>query len=279
MSKILKARFIIPKNKIKNANAPLGHIIAAQRSAWIREYSVDVWGEAIREQFNIEAIEPSVEDVGALEYPEEVREIQEKIQSLTDDMNEADSKLKELQSNDSEYKSWKKERTSLKRKAAENFEKLEEIEQKIFEYEEKISSLKALKVRRKASLASFKKSREKDSKKLIRKTESNNKKKYIEAKIKANAFQHIFEKCFVVATVHNITNRDFDSPNFYPSLKPILDAGTDTGVLWEDDNNRIIRSTTFLPGTNLDRNNYILDIEIFESIEEFYEKLKEANDQ
>lgn len=277
MSKILKARFTIPKNKIKNANAPLGHIIAAQRSAWIRDYSLDVWAQAIEDQFKVTAIEPTEDLINADEYPEEVRDIQGKIKSLTEDMEEADNELKALLASDCDYKIWKKERTALKRKATENSDALELIEEKIFNYEEKIKALKALKARRKSSLASFKRSREKDSKKLIRKTESNNKKKYIEAKIKLNTFQHIFEKCFVVVTVHNITNRDFDSPNFYPTLKPILDAGTDTGVLWEDDNNRIIRSTTFLPGTNLDRNNYILDIEIFENMEDFYEKLRDAN--
>lgn len=67
--------------------------------------------------------------------------------------------------------------------------------------------------------------------------------------------------CDVVITVHPPTKRRIDAPNFYPTIKALIDGMTDAG-LWSDDNNHIIKSMTFVLGDITDNKKYKFDISI-----------------
>lgn len=67
--------------------------------------------------------------------------------------------------------------------------------------------------------------------------------------------------CDVVITVHPPTKRRIDAPNFYPTIKALIDGMTDAG-LWSDDNNHIIKSMTFVLGDVTDNKKYKFDISI-----------------
>lgn len=267
MGKKLSLRFTIPKGKIKNANMAMNYIVSASKSSWIRDYAKDIWDTEIKNQFNITAKEPTIEK---LPIDQETQKAIDHIETLKKEVEEANLLFKQHNENNEEYKKQKKlfrlKNTDEKtRKIAENY---------IFNYEEKLTNLKTLKNRRNVTLRNFKKIQDKEIKKKIRKNTEENKRNYIKEKIKINKFQHIFKTCYVVITVNNITNRDFDSPNYYPTVKPIIDAGTDTGILWEDDNNNIIKSMIFLAGKNVDRNNYIIDIDIYEDFKNMMEEIE-----
>lgn len=267
MGKILIVNFIIPKNRIKNANTPMNYIVSANKSAWIREYAEEIWTEAIKNQFNITAIEPVKKEI---KLDLETQENLNRLNELEAEVNEVNDLLKTHISNDLEYKEAKK---SIRLKNTSEIIKSKNKE-KIDEYEETLTKLKTLKQRRTLTLRNFKKMQSTEIKKAIRKAEAKNKKEYVKEKIKINEFQHLFKQCHITVTINNITNRDFDAPNFAPTSKNLIDAGTDTGILWEDDNNNIIKSMTFLAGNNVDRNNYHIDINVYEDINDMTKALE-----
>ncbi|MGT2958855.1 endodeoxyribonuclease RusA [Streptococcus bovimastitidis] len=70
--------------------------------------------------------------------------------------------------------------------------------------------------------------------------------------------------CSVSVTVFSPTNRRFDPPNTYPTLKAILDGFTDAGI-WEDDNFEVIKSLSFeYGGLSGVKDKYKFEIEIEE---------------
>ena len=73
----------------------------------------------------------------------------------------------------------------------------------------------------------------------------------------------LFATCSVRVTVHNISRRTFDAPNFAPTVKAILDGGTDCGILWKDDNNSIITGGVLFTGGDMKfKDRYVFDIEV-----------------
>lgn len=50
--------------------------------------------------------------------------------------------------------------------------------------------------------------------------------------------------CYVVVDVQPPTNRRMDAPNWYPTVKAIIDGFVDNGILL-DDNNNVITETRF----------------------------------
>lgn len=53
--------------------------------------------------------------------------------------------------------------------------------------------------------------------------------------------------CTVLITVYAPTKRRMDSPNWYPTVKALLDGMTDANV-WTDDDNRVIKLVSFRYG-------------------------------
>ena len=70
--------------------------------------------------------------------------------------------------------------------------------------------------------------------------------------------------CYVRIIVHPPSNRRMDPPNWYPTVKPIIDGMTDANI-WTDDNSHVIKGMYFEQGSHsgLDRQ-YVLDFEIVE---------------
>ena len=72
--------------------------------------------------------------------------------------------------------------------------------------------------------------------------------------------------CIVTIDVHPPTRRRMDAPNWYPTIKALIDGFVDAGLL-SDDNNSIIQETRFKSTQLSGTKNYVLNIE-FKSLEE-----------
>lgn len=72
--------------------------------------------------------------------------------------------------------------------------------------------------------------------------------------------------CYIGVVICAPTSRRMDSPNWYPTVKALIDGLTDAGV-FDDDNNKIITSMTFLPGPKTDNKKYRIEIIIREGVD------------
>lgn len=73
--------------------------------------------------------------------------------------------------------------------------------------------------------------------------------------------------CHIGVIVCPPTNRRMDSPNWYPTVKALIDGLTDAGV-FEDDNNKVITSVTFVPGPKTSNKKYRIEIVIREGADD-----------
>lgn len=72
--------------------------------------------------------------------------------------------------------------------------------------------------------------------------------------------------CTVEVIIFSPTKRRLDPPNFYPTIKAIIDGFTD-GNLWPDDNYEIIKAMTFrYGGLSGIKSKYRIEIEIEELV-------------
>lgn len=70
--------------------------------------------------------------------------------------------------------------------------------------------------------------------------------------------------CGLVVTIYAPTKRRMDPPNFYPTIKALVDGMTDAG-LWADDNHEIIKYMTFeFGGLSQIKDKYKIEIEVEE---------------
>ena len=70
--------------------------------------------------------------------------------------------------------------------------------------------------------------------------------------------------CGLVVTIYAPTKRRMDPPNFYPTVKALVDGMTDAG-LWTDDNHEIIKYMTFeFGGLSGLKDKYRIEIEVKE---------------
>lgn len=76
--------------------------------------------------------------------------------------------------------------------------------------------------------------------------------------------------CYIGVIICAPTARRMDSPNWYPTVKALIDGLTDAGV-FEDDNNKIITSMTFLPGPKTDNKKYRIEIIIREGVDKSWQ--------
>ena len=73
--------------------------------------------------------------------------------------------------------------------------------------------------------------------------------------------------CGLVVTIYAPTKRRMDPPNFYPTVKALVDGMTDAG-LWTDDNHEIIKYMTFeFGGLSGLKDKYRIEIEVKEAHE------------
>lgn len=78
-----------------------------------------------------------------------------------------------------------------------------------------------------------------------------------------------FKRCHVKVVVYPPSRRRVDPPNFYPSVKPIIDGMTDANV-WEDDDWKHLEAMTFVHGGDIShiKQMYILKFIIVGEVEE-----------
>ncbi|HFI0796075.1 TPA: hypothetical protein ACGO6M_001706 [Streptococcus suis] len=70
--------------------------------------------------------------------------------------------------------------------------------------------------------------------------------------------------CGLVVTICAPTKRRMDPPNFYPTVKALIDGMTDAG-LWTDDNHEVIKFMTFeYGGLSGLKDKYRVEIEVEE---------------
>lgn len=73
--------------------------------------------------------------------------------------------------------------------------------------------------------------------------------------------------CHIGVIIYPPTERRMDAPNWYPTVKALIDGLTDAGV-FEDDNNKVIRSMTFIPGSVTTNKKYRFEIIIRKGLDE-----------
>ena len=70
--------------------------------------------------------------------------------------------------------------------------------------------------------------------------------------------------CGLVVTIYAPTKRRMDPPNFYPTVKALVDGMTDAGI-WTDDNHEVIRYMVFkYGGLSGLKDKYRIEIEVKE---------------
>lgn len=80
--------------------------------------------------------------------------------------------------------------------------------------------------------------------------------------------RHLYSKqnpCHIFVHVHPPHARNMDAPNWYPTIKPLVDGLTDAG-LFEDDNNNVITSMTFIPERKSGTKKYLIILEIRDGV-------------
>ena len=71
--------------------------------------------------------------------------------------------------------------------------------------------------------------------------------------------------CHMVITVRPPSARRMDAPNWYPTVKPLIDGMTDA-QLFTDDNDHVITSMTFLRGRKTTTKHYLIVIDIYPGV-------------
>lgn len=229
--KALYARFIVPRQYYRSANQREAVYSVARRNNWLRAYAYDVWLKAIEAQFGITPHSVDEDTYNAL-------------------VQQADMSPY--------YVKYDEQYATAYR-----------------EYEEQCKITAHYKDKYGVRHSSYKaqKARERELKKYADKLLSKRDKarqKYIQHELHAvtvedslNRGSMLFPQTVrVEVIVYNISAHEFDSPNFYLTMKALQDGGTDTGILWVDDNNSVIVDTRFYGYEMKDRNNYVFDIKV-----------------
>jgi hypothetical protein len=223
--------------------------MAGLRSKRIQDYAEKVWRGAVADQFGIEPVEPdrtsiSVDD--GYDTPGEdslLSVLEERLASLIDKRT-----------------AWDNEHSTVFKNA-----KTHDPDAYVKLQAERKGIAEAI-TRQKHAVSVHKNKTKKDNNKAQRVHERNLDKELVRERLRLNAGNRVFSTPVRFhVRVHNISTHLFDSPNAYPTVKPTEDAGTRTGVLWDDDNNSCIPITTFR-GAPMLGHDYILDI-IVESID------------
>lgn len=88
-----------------------------------------------------------------------------------------------------------------------------------------------------------------------------------------NTYEHLEQKpfsderpCHMYIIICPPTKRRMDAPNWYPTVKALIDGLTDAGV-FEDDNDKVITSYMFTRGPVTDNKKYKIEIIIKEGVD------------
>lgn len=78
--------------------------------------------------------------------------------------------------------------------------------------------------------------------------------------------------CYMSIIVNPPTRRKMDVPNWYPTVKALIDGLTDAGV-FEDDNDNVIKLYVFARGPVTDNKKYKISLNLYPTIRELFEEL------
>lgn len=255
--------FCVPKNRYKGSNVVTNRIVDQNKSQWLRNYAEKVWTHALKTQCGITAKEPADAN-WRLEQEDDPKlaEMKTALRVQEDYVSSKESSLEDLKAKTAVYKEWKNEYRKTKDPS---------LKALIDDYDSRMAALKNdLKTERKLLTRA-----RNEVKKIQHKADvhhsSAERKSYIKSKMALNENNRLFKsKIRMMVRTNVITDHIFDAPNSWPSIKPIQDGGTDTCILWADDNNDYIKSTTFYGGWKASRDYYVMEI-IVESIPEDFE--------
>lgn len=90
----------------------------------------------------------------------------------------------------------------------------------------------------------------------------------LSAKMAKETYKHIdmfssVHTCHMCINICPPTDRRMDVPNWYPTIKALIDGLTDAGV-FDDDNDTVIKSYTFMRGPVTDNKKYKIELIIKE---------------
>ena len=261
--KTLTVRFDVPREWYKGSNTRDNDRVSSRKSAWLRAHAEEAWLTALSTEWGITPIEPADDswektDKSKLTPSEQdardrldsqqvvMDEVEASLSTVEECIAEAKTRLAGLKRGSTEYASVMADRRKLEDEA-KGLRQRKRLESKL---------LTRCKHRWEAV----------HSKQESRRS-SVDRKAYLEAKAKANllAGRMLFPgKARLTIRCCVPTAHVFDAPNCWPTVKPLQDGGTDSCVLWRDDNNEIIESTTCVGGGKSDNDAYVIEFVIEE---------------
>lgn len=257
----LYARFRIPVNKWRDSNQRLDPVVAGIRSSWIVDEMEKTWRAAVKDQFGLEPVEPTDEDVRAHMKPAKLKDDSEQ----RADLERMEGRLAALQAS---LASWddgnKRELERLKRRKDRSDADTARMDALMAERD----GLKERVSRQSKAVTKARQALRKTADRNDRESMKAWKRARIKARRDLNEDSRLFKgQVRFHVRVHNVTKHLYDAPNAYPTVKPLEDAGTNTGILWLDDNNECIPLTTFRGGGMLERERYVIDV-VVETVDE-----------
>lgn len=256
--RILRIRFMIPRERYKGSNTNDVPVTSRRKSAWLRSYGERAWAAALEKEYGLVALEPGSWITASTDLtPTEARardaldEQQRIVDALSSDVDNAARRLEGLKANVKKVRG-ECSRTSAAytevRADADDAEAALKLLRKRMRLESKLLT---------RSRNAFKSAHGKQD----RRRNSTNRKSYIKARMALNEDRLLFPGTVTLDVRSNIvTAHDFDAPNCWPTVKPLQDGGTDTCILWRDDNNKFIRRTSFYGGGIVSRDKYAIDM-------------------
>lgn len=254
----LRVRFDVPKDKYKGSNTRDNDIVSRQKSAWLREMGEQVWATAVKNEFGVEAIEPTVWETSSRKLTPSEQSTKNAYDKQSGIVADLEDKRRTIEGSVEALK------TVLKTSPRDSTAHSEALENRKA-LEEDLKAVKAQLRLESKLLTRCKHAFEAACKKQDSRRNSADRKSYLKAKMEANAGRLVFPGTVKLAIQSNVvTAHDFDAPNCWPTVKPLQDGGTDSCVLWRDDNNAIIKETTFYGGGKASSDCYVIEMIITE---------------
>lgn len=243
--------FCIPRKRYKNSNTTGNRMADQAKSQWLRAHAEQVWSYALERQHGIVALEPSDDewrtpsDDAGPDGDDDIKQQESIVNGISDE-------VESLRGMSKDVTRWRREYRTTGDEA---------IHACITDYENRLNDARErLKYERKL-LTMLRSDKRKTERRDTMKRRTVERKAYIDAKMRLNRDRRLFNgPVRMMVRTNMVTDHVFDAPNSWPSVKPIQDGGTDTAILWEDDNNDYIRSTTFYGGWRASREYYVIEI-------------------
>lgn len=260
----LTAEFRIPKKIWLDSNQRLNPIVKAKRVEAIRALAEPIWEKALADQHKITRRLPSEQEMETAvngiitSWGSSKKNRHHDTEPDTEGESLLSQRLEELKSLLTTWDDGNKRRLdALKRKKSLSPEESAQKEHLISQRQ----NLKERVERQRKALSIMKKKNAKLRTAKTRHSDADRKKARLQVIHDLNANNRLFnEPVRMYIRAHNISKHLFDATNCYPTLKGVEDAGTETGILWEDDNITVIPSHTFLGAPIKSRDYYVLDI-------------------